>query len=94
MSSLPQTYQKPQSPSDQLKCVFDYFEKLKVWDFDGLAKLSTPGFTQQTLPVSLGMAERTKEEDIAFLHTFRDSVQGAHLEVCNTQILFALVSAS
>lgn len=94
MSCQPQTYQRPPRPSDQLKVVFDYFDKLKVWDFDGIAKLSTPGFTQQTLPASLDIAERTKEEDIAFLHTFRDSLQGAHLEVCNTQICFVLISAN
>jgi hypothetical protein len=88
------TYQRPHRPSDQMKVVLEYFDKLKVWDFDGISKLSTPGFTQQTLPKSLGLPERTKEEDIAFLHEFRDSLKGAPLEVCSAHISFAVRSAS
>jgi hypothetical protein len=80
----PPIYEVPRCPSDHLKVVLDYFEKLKKWDFDELSKLSTPNFTQQTLPASLGVATRTKSEDIAFLHDFRDALKGAPLEV-NTQ---------
>ena len=90
----PSVYKVPNHPSDQLKVVLDYFDKLKHWDFDGLGKLSTSDFTQQTLPASLGLAARTKSKDIEFLHTFRDSLNSAQLQVCNTDIYFALVSAS
>ena len=82
-----QIYQPPGQPSDQLQVVLDYFDALKVWDFDGVGKLFTPYFTQQSLPASLGIAARTKAEDIAYLHTVRDSVNGEQLEVCNTHIL-------
>jgi hypothetical protein len=90
----PPVYQVPQHPSDQLKVVLDYFERLKHWDFDGLCKLSTSDFIQQTLPASLGLAARTKSEDIEFLHTFRDSLNSAQLQVCKIHICFALVSRS
>lgn len=90
----PPVYKVPNHPSDQLKVVLDYFDKLKHWDFDGLGKLSTSDFTQQTLPASLGLAARTKSEDIEFLHIFRDSLNSAQLQVCNTDIYFALISAS
>lgn len=79
----PPIYQIPSYPSRQLKVVLDYFNSLKTWDLETLSQLSTPSFTQATLPASLGIPVRTKEEDIAFLHTFRDSLKSAPLEVCN-----------
>ena len=83
----PPVYQIPKHPSKQLKVVLNYFESLKCWDFDALSKLSTSDFTQQTLPASLGLPTRTKNEDIEFLHTLRDSLNGAPLEVRNAQTL-------
>jgi len=59
-----QIYQIPQQPSPQLKAVLDYFDCLKTWDFEKITKLSTPYFTQKTLPASLGEAARSKSEDI------------------------------
>ena len=79
----PPIYQIPSYPSRQLKVVLDYFNSLKTWDLETLSQLSTPSFTQATLPASLSIPVRTKEEDIAFLHTFRDSLKSAPLEVCN-----------
>lgn len=84
----PQIYQIPDHPSQQLTVVLDYFDNLKRWDFDALSKLSTSTFTQQTLPASLGLSPRTKNEDIQYLHSFRDSLKGAPLEVGNPQSWF------
>jgi hypothetical protein len=83
----PQIYQIPNHSSQQLKVVLDYFDNLKRWDFDALGKLSTSDFTQQTLPASLGLSPRTKSEYIGYLHTFRDSLNGAPLEVSNARPL-------
>ena len=77
----PPVYQIPSQPSDKLKVVLDYFDCLKTWDLEALSQLSTPGFTQATLPASLGLPVRSKSEDIEFLHGFRDSLKGAPLEV-------------
>jgi hypothetical protein len=79
----PPIYQIPSKPSRQLKVVLDYFNLLKTWDLETLPQLSTSDFTQATLPASLGLPVRTKEEDIDFLHSFRDSLKGAPLEVRN-----------
>jgi len=80
-------YQIPNDPSQQLQVVLDYLDNLKRWDFDALHKLCTSDFTQQVLPASLGLAPRTKNECTEYLHTFRDSLNGAPLEVRNGQTL-------
>ncbi len=79
----PPTYPIPSKPSPQLKVVLDYFDCLKKWDLETLSQLSTSYFTQVTLPASLGIPARSKNEDIEFLHKFRDDLKGAPLEVCN-----------
>ena len=84
-------YQRPRNPSDQLKVVLNYFDALKIWDLDTLNKLSTSDFTQQTLPESLGVGTRTKSEDFEYLRLFKDSLNGAPLEVCSSQIRFYVV---
>jgi hypothetical protein len=81
----PPIYQIPNCPSQQLKVVLDYLDNLKRWDFDALDKLSTSDFTQQILPASLGLSPRTKNECTEYLHTFRDSLNSAPLEVRNAQ---------
>jgi hypothetical protein len=84
----PPVYQIPPNPSRQLKVVLDYFNFLKTWDLETLSQLSTPYFTQVTLPASLGVPIRSKSEDIEFLHHFRDSLKGVPLEVCRPDISF------
>ena len=86
MSSLnhqQQIYQIPNDPSPQLKAVIDYFDCLKTWDFEKITELSTPYFTQKTLPASLSVPARGKSEDISNLHDLRDLLKGAPLEVCD-----------
>ena len=78
-----QIYQIPQQPSPQLKAVLDYFDCLKTWDFEKIAKLSTPYFTQKTLPASLNVPPRSKSEDINNLHDLRNLLKGGPLEVCD-----------
>ncbi|KAH9994301.1 hypothetical protein BJV77DRAFT_995991, partial [Russula vinacea] len=77
----PPVYQIPPNPSRQLKVVLDYFNFLKNWDLETLSQLSTPYFTQVTLPASMGVPIRSKSEDIEFLHHFRDSLKGVPLEL-------------
>ena len=77
-----QIYQIPQDPSPQLKAVLDYFDCLRTWDFEKITKLSTPYFTQKTLPASLSVPTRGKSEDIKNLHSLRDLLKGDPLEVC------------
>ena len=78
-----QIYEVPHMPSSQLQAVLDYFDCLKTWDFEKITKLSTPYFSQKTLPASLGVPARSKSEDIKYLHTLRDSLKGGPLEVCD-----------
>ena len=77
----------PNRPSQQLKVVLDFLDTIKRWDFDALSKQFTSDFAQQILPASLGSPRRTKNEYIEYLHTFRDSLNGAPLEVGNCQTL-------
>ncbi|KAN0114172.1 hypothetical protein V8E52_006970 [Russula decolorans] len=77
----PPIYQIPNHTSQQLKVVLDFLDILKRWDFDALDKLWTSDFTQQILPTSLGSSPRTKSEYIEYLHNFRDSLNGAALEI-------------
>jgi hypothetical protein len=82
MMSQPK-YQLPLNPSPQMKVVLDYFKCLSRWDLDKLATLSSPNFTQSTLPASMSIQTRTKNEDITFLKGFRDSLKSAPLVVCH-----------
>ena len=78
----PPIYQIPNHPSQRLKVVLDYLDNVKRWDFDALSKQFTPDFTLQILPASLRLSPRTKSQYIESLHTLRDSLNGAPLEVC------------
>ena len=78
-----QIYQIPHQPSPQSKAVLDYFYCLKTWDFEKITKLSAPYYTQKTLPASLSVPARSKSEDINNLHTLRDLLKCAPLEVCD-----------
>ena len=78
----PPIYQIPNHPYQRLKAVLDYLDNLKRWDFDALSKQFTSHFTLQILPASLRLSPRTKNEYIESLHTLRDSLNGAPLEVC------------
>src|ERR1700733_9608014 len=86
----PPAYQIPNHPSQQLKVVLDYFDHLKRWDFDALSKLFTSDFTQQILPASLGLSPRTKSEYIEILHTLRNSLNGAPIEVRTAHTLVSM----
>ena len=96
MSSLnhqDQVYQIPDQPSPQLKAVLDYFDCLETWDFEKIATLSAPYFTQKTLPASLNVPARSKSEDIKELHFLRDLQKGGPTQVCDHGP-FRLVSVS
>jgi hypothetical protein len=78
-----QIYQIPDQPSPQLKAVLEYFDCLKTWDFEKVTKLSTPYFTQKTLPASMNVPTRNKSEDIKNLHDLQGLLKGGPLEVCD-----------
>ena len=89
----PQIYQIPNHPSQRLKVVLDYLDNVKRWDFNALSNQFTSDFTLQILPASLRLSPRTKSQYIESLHTLRDSLNGAPLEVCfRLDFRFTLVS--
>ncbi|KAI0253738.1 hypothetical protein BJV78DRAFT_164998 [Lactifluus subvellereus] len=74
-------YQLPPNPSPQLQVVLDYFKCLSRWDLEKLSTLSSPRFTQETLPASMGIPSRTRSEDTAYLKEFQDSLKSAPLQI-------------
>ena len=89
----PPIYQIRKHPSRRLKVVLDYLDNVKRWDFGALSNQFTSHFTLQILPASLHFSPRTVCEYIESLHTLRDSLKGAPLEVClRLDFGFTLVS--
>jgi hypothetical protein len=74
-------YEMPKSPSSQLKTVLRYLDLIKVLDLDELDKLFAVDFVQSTLPLSLGVPSRTKEEDIGFLRALGEKLEKRQIEV-------------
>ena len=75
------TFEIPKCPSPQLKTVLDYFDLVKVLNLDGLEKLFTDDFVQSTLPSSLAVPPRTKQEDLEFLRGLAEQLEGRHIQV-------------
>ena len=89
----PPIYQIRNHPSQRLKVVLDYLDNIQRWDFGALSNQFTSHFTLQILPASLHFSPRTVCEYIESLHTLRDSLNGAPLEVCfRLDFGFTLVS--
>lgn len=74
-------FELPKSPSSQLKTVLDYFDLVRVLNLAELEKLFTDDFVQTTLPSSLGVPSRTKQEDLAFLRGLSEQLEGRHIQV-------------
>lgn len=74
-------FEIPKSPSSQLKTVLDYIDLLKVLNLDELEKLFTDDFVQITLPSSLGVPSRTKQEDLDFLRGLSEQLEGRQIQV-------------
>jgi hypothetical protein len=75
------TFEIPKSPSSQLKTVLDFLDLVKVLNLDELEKLFTDDFVQSTLPSSLNVPPRTKQEDLEFLRGLSEQLEGRHLQV-------------
>jgi hypothetical protein len=75
------TFEIPKSPSSQLKTVLDYLDLVKVLNLDELEKLFTDDFVQSTLPSSLNVPPRTKQEDLEYLRGLSEQLEGSHLQV-------------
>jgi hypothetical protein len=74
-------FEIPKTPSSQLKTVLDYFDLVKVFNLDELEKLFTDDFVQSTIPSSLNVPPRTKQEDLEFLRGLSEQMEGKHLQV-------------
>lgn len=79
MSLEPYVY--PVSPSPQVQLVRDYIQYLSAFNLDKLSGLTTDNFTQQMLPADLGVAPRTKAEDLAFLQQLQAQRNGTPIHV-------------
>jgi hypothetical protein len=77
----PQTYVFPPFPSPQVKAVQDYLKYISEYDFDRLSNLMTDDFTLTTLPMSMGIPDRTKSEEFAFLKDMQAVLDGKPLVV-------------
>ena len=90
------TFEIPKSPSSQLKTVLDYLDHVKVLNLDEIEKLFTDDFVQNTFPSSLGVPQRTKQEDIEFLRGLSEQLEGRHLEVqyCFMPLLLQSIARS
>jgi hypothetical protein len=83
MSPLPYVF--PPLPSPQLKVIQEYLKFYSEFDFEGLSKVTTDDFTQQTWPMNLDQPIRTKAEEIAALKQLRDGLGGTPMQVSKAQ---------
>jgi ketosteroid isomerase-like protein len=82
----PQPYVFPEFASPQLKVVQDYFKYLSALDIDNLGTLMADDFHQKTAPLSLGVPDKTKAQDLAFLEELKVVLNGQHLHVSRAQV--------
>lgn len=63
----PSLYEFPKDPSPQLQVLQKYYAFLSVFDLDNLNTLFTDDFAQKTLPSSLGVPDKPKDDFFAYL---------------------------
>ena len=83
--SLP-LYEFPKNPSPQLEVLQKYYAFLSVFDIDNLNTLFTDDFTQKTLPSSLGVPDKTKNDFFAFLRRLQADFKDQKLIVSSAQM--------
>lgn len=83
MSPLP--YEFPALPSPQVKVIQEYLKFYSEFHFEGLSKVTTDDFTQQTWPMNLDQPIRAKAEEIAALKQLRDALGGTPMQVSKAQ---------
>jgi hypothetical protein len=83
MSRLPYVF--PALLSPQVKAIREYLKFYSEFDFEGLSKVTTDDFTQQTWPLSLDQPIRTKPEEIAALKQLQEALAGKPIQVSTAQ---------
>lgn len=80
-----QPYVFPPFPSPQVKAVQEYLKCVSGFDFEGLSSLMMDNFTLTVSPMNLGVPDKTKDEEIAFLKELQANLDGKPLIVSKTQ---------
>jgi hypothetical protein len=92
----PQPYVFPPFPSPQVEAVQEYLKCISGFDFEGLGSLMMDDFTLTVSPMGLGVPDKTKDEEFAFLKELQASLDGKPLIVSKAQRqcdrLFVLMS--
>lgn len=69
-------------PSPQLLVIQKFYAFLSAFDFDNLSTLMADEFTQQIVPLNLGVPKKTKSDFLAFLRQYQADImiEGQHLD--------------
>jgi len=79
MSSQPYVF--PASPSPQVKAAKDYLKYISKFDIDGLSGLLTDDFTLSVSPANLGVPDKTRAEEFAFIKDMQAALNGKPLVI-------------
>jgi hypothetical protein len=82
---MSQTYEFPPNPSPQVKTVLAYLKSISDFDLDKLSSLTTDDFTMGVFPMSMGIPDRTKAEELAVLKDTHAALNGKPMSVSRTQ---------
>jgi hypothetical protein len=82
----PSLYEFPKDPSPQLEVLQKYYAYLSVFDIDNLNTLFTDNFAQKTLPSTLGVPDKPKDDFFAFLRRLQADLKGETLKVSTGQM--------
>jgi len=85
-----QPYVFPAFPSPQVKAVQDYLKYISEFDLDGLSGLLTDDFTLSVAPVNLGVPDKTRAEEFAFIKEMQAKLNGKPLVVSWRGHLFGI----
>jgi hypothetical protein len=75
----------PPFPSPQVKAVQEYLKCISGFDLEGLSSLMMDNFTLTASPMNLGVPDKTKDEEFAFLKELQANLDGKPLIVSKTQ---------
>ncbi len=82
----PLPFEFPRDPSPQLEVIRKWYIFLSPFDYHNLSNLMSDDFTHKTVPSSLGVPERTKNELFAYLGELQTNLKGQHLDVSRAQM--------
>jgi len=81
----PQPYVFPASLSPQVKAVQGYLKYISEFDIDSMRGLLTDAFTLSVSPASLGVPDKTRAEEFAFIKEMQAKLDGKPLVVSRVQ---------